>query len=114
MGNRCVIVSHDVTKENQSQKIGIYLHWCGSQSSVKKYLEIAKSRQIRGVDQDDQYCWARLVQIICDEFSADGDNQLSVGVDIVSKLDTNNGDNGVYYINDNFEIVKHTDGSELN
>lgn len=113
MGDRAVIVSHDTKKNNKDKKIGIYLHWYGSEDDVKNFLEIAKSKNIRGCDYDDQYCWSRLCQIIGDEISKDGDDVCSLGVDIVSRLDTKNGDNGVYYINNDFEIVKHTDGSEL-
>lgn len=113
MGNRAVIVAHDTNKKNMGKKIGIYLHWCGSEESVKMFLRLAKERGIRNVDCDNQYFWARFCQVICDEFSKEGDDECSVGIDIVSKLDCENYDNGVYYIDGNFEIVKHTDGSEL-
>lgn len=113
MGNRAVIVSHDTTKRNQNKKIGIYLHWCGSEESVKRFLEEAKNRGIRGVDSDPKYCWARLCQVIGDEFSEEGNNELSLGVGIVNYLDRKNYDNGVYYIDNDFNITKHTDGSEL-
>lgn len=113
MGDRAVIVSHDTTRENQKEKIGIYLHWCGYEEAVKHFLDIAKQKGIRGCDCDPQYCWARLVQIIGDEFSKTGNNDLSLGIGIVSNLDYHNYDNGVYYIDDDFNIVKHTDGSEL-
>lgn len=113
MGDRAVIVSHDTTKENQKEKIGIYLHWCGYEEAVKHFLDIAKQKGIRGCDEDESYCWARLTQIIADEFSKEGNHERSVGVNIVRYLDTNNYDNGVYYIDDDFNIVKHTDGSEL-
>jgi hypothetical protein len=113
MGNRAVIVAHDTNKKNRDKRIGIYLHWCGGEESVKEFLKLAKERGIRGVDSDHQYCWARLCQVIGDEFSKEGDDELSLGVGIVSFLDCNNYDNGVYYIDNNFEIVKHTDGSEL-
>lgn len=113
MGNRAVIVAHDTNKSNQGKRIGIYLHWCGSEESVKGFLEIAKQRGIRGVDSDPQYCWARLAQVIGDEFSKEGDNECSLGIGIVKFLDTHNYDNGVYYINEDFSIAKHTDGSEL-
>lgn len=113
MGNRAVIVAHDTNKKNRDKRIGIYLHWCGGEESVKMFLRFAKERGIRGVDSDPQYCWARLCQVIGDEFSKEGDDELSLGVGIVSYLDCNNYDNGVYYIDNNFEIVKHTDGSEL-
>lgn len=113
MGNRAVIISHDTNKRNAHKKIGIYLHWCGGESSVKEFLRLAKERGIRNVDYDEFYFWARFCQVIGDEFSKDGNNELSLGIGIVSELDFTNGDNGVYYIDGNFDIVKHTDGEEL-
>ena len=114
MGNRAVIVSHDTNKENADKKIGIYLHWYGSPESIKHFLDIAKNK-IRDVDSDPQYFWARFCQIIANEIDGgNGQGALSIGIGIVSKLDTHNYDNGVYYINGNFEITKQTDGSEFN
>ena len=113
MGDRAVIVAHDTTKQNQDKRIGIYLHWCGFEDCIKQFLQTAKDKEIRGVDSDPQYCWARLTQIIADYISEGGDDERSVGIGIVNHLDCNNGDNGVYYIDGNFNIVKHTDGSEL-
>lgn len=114
MGNRAVIVSHDTNKENAKERIGIYLHWYGSRSNIEKFLMLAKNK-IRTVDEDPQYFWSRFCQIICNYIDAiEGSFCLSVGIGIVSDLDTDNGDNGVYYINSNFEITKQTDGSEFN
>lgn len=36
-----------------------------------------------------------------------------IGIGIVKDLDCHNYDNGVYYIDDDFNIVKHTSGAEL-
>lgn len=113
MGNRAVIVAHDTNRNNQDKRIGIYLHWCGSEPTVRLFLEEAKKRGVRGVDSDPQYCWARFAQVIGDEFSKQGDNECSLGIGIVKYLDTHNFDNGVYYIDNNFDIVKHTDGDEF-
>lgn len=114
MGNRAVIVSHDTNKENAKERIGIYLHWLGGESYIKKFLRLSKDK-IRTVDEDPQYFWSRFCQIICNYIDAvDSPSCLSIGIGIVSDLDTNNGDNGVYYINSKFEIAKHTDGSEFN
>jgi len=113
MGDRAVITSWDVNKSNMNKKIGIYLHWSGYEEKVKHFLALAKQKEIRGCDTDPQYCWARLVQIIGDEFSKTGNNDLSLGIGIVSNLDCHNYDNGVYYIDNEFNIVDHTDGSEL-
>jgi hypothetical protein len=113
MGNRAVIVSHDTNKKNIGKKIGIYLHWFGSEHTVKHFLELAKEKEIRNVDFDPQYFWARFTQIIANEISKEGDDVCSIGIGIVKTLDCKNWDNGVYYIDANFDIIKHTDGSEL-
>lgn len=115
MGNRAVIVSYDTTKENAKEKIGIYLHWYGSKAHIESFLKEAKKRGIRTIDEDPQYFWARFIQTVTDIVTIWGSNyELSVGVGIVSDLDTDNGDNGVYYIDSKFKIVKQTDGSEFN
>lgn len=113
MGNRAVIVAHDTNRNNQDKRIGIYLHWFGSEDSIKDFMQMAKNKHIRGVDSDPQYCWARLTQIIANYISEGGNDECSIGIGIVKYLDTHNFDNGVYYIDENFNIVKHTDGDEF-
>ena len=124
MGNRAVIVAYDTTPENANNKIGVYLHWHGSESDVKEFLDEAKRRQIRTLDEEQSYFWARFVQTVTDMITEQEQKywsksgvehncyECSVGCDVVTNLDTHNYDNGVYYIKD-FEIVKHTDGSEF-
>lgn len=125
MGCRCVIVDKDTTKQNANQKIGIYLHWHGDKETVEQILGSAKDLGQRGVISDPSYGWARLCQRFADmiteeslaspfETSKQHAYSTGIGIGIVSDLDTQNWDNGVYYIDDNFDIVKQTDGSELN
>lgn len=124
MGNRAVIVSKDTTKENKNKKIGIYVHWCGDEDDIKSFLQDAKSKGVRDVISDPNYGWARLCQVIADTFTKEALEseyeyarshayETSIGIGLVSELDTHNYDNGVYYIDENFDIVKHTDGSEF-
>ena len=124
MGNRAVIVSKDTTKENANQKIGIYVHWNGGEDDIKSFLQEAKEKGVRDVISDPSYGWARLAQIIGDNFtkwSLESEYETakahayetSLGIGIVNTLDCHNYDNGVYYIDENFEIVKHTSGEEL-
>ena len=114
MGNRCVITTKDVNKENRAQKLGIYLHWNGSKEDVEAILKKAKERKIRIWNDDYQYFWARLIQIAAEHVEeTTGDQVCSIGVDTVECLDCHNWDNGVYYIDENLEICKQTDGSEL-
>ena len=97
MGNRAVIT----TKEGDNKtKIGIYLHWNGGRDSVRAFLRYAKMRGFRPPETDN-YGWARLTQIIANFLGKEG---LSIGIDIVGRLDCDNGDNGVYLI-EGWEIV---------
>lgn len=124
MGNRAIIVSADTTKENANQKIGIYLHWHGDKDTVKEMLASAKDLGQRNVISDYLYGWARLCQRFADmiteealasqyETARQHAYETGIGIGIVSQLDCHNGDEGVYYIDENFEIVKHTNGKEL-
>lgn len=101
MGNRAVITIRDGSglASAESDKIGVYLHWNGGRDSVEAFLIYCKLRQFRTPEYDN-YGWARLCQVICNFMGGD----LSVGIDKCSKLDCDNGDNGVYLI-ENWEIV---------
>lgn len=92
MGNRAVIT----TKE---KKIGVYLHWNGGRDSVEGFLTYCKLKGYR-TPESDCYGWARLCQVIGNFFGG----EYSLGIDTYDRLDTNNGDNGVYIIED-WEIV---------
>ena len=114
MGNRAVIVSADTTRENANKKIGVYVHWFGSRDEIEHALEMAAAAKIRTISSDNQYFWARFCQVFADYITTEtGETDTGIGIDIVANLDCHNYDNGVYYINDNFEIEKQTDGQEL-
>lgn len=124
MGCRAVIVAVGTTKQNANKQIGVYLHNAGSPDTVSEMLAECKRREIRGVISDPSYGWARLCQCFADilstwslqsefEFARKTAFETGIGINTVSELDCHNFDNGVYYINDNFDIVKQTDGSEL-
>ena len=108
MGNRAVIAfkSEHIAKEDSP---AIYLHWNGGRDSVEAYLAAAKILGIRW--NDPTYCIARLTQIIGNSFGG----YLSLGVGCFKNLDTNNYDNGVYWIADG-EIVEREffEGKEQN
>ena len=91
MGNRAVI-------QMQGVDTGIYLHWNGGADTVEPLLEVAREYGLRG----DDYGIARLTQMMGNLFGG----TLSIGVENVEKLDTNNGDNGTYVIDKNFRIVE--------
>lgn len=111
MGNRCVITTSDVTKDNQDEKLGLYLHWCGSRRDVENILRECKKRKIRNPGYDYEYFWARFCQIACDYCGKE--KNTGVGINMVSRLDVENFGNGVYYIDNDLDIVRQTDGSEL-
>ena len=99
MGNRAVITTQQgwLCKENN---LGIYLHWNGGRDSVEAFLTYCKMHGYRR-PENDNYGWASLATVISNFFGASGD---SVGIDIVSRLDYDNWDNGVYIIED-WQIV---------
>lgn len=92
MGNRAVITTRD-------KKIGVYLHWNGGRDSVEAFLKYCELKGYR-TPEHDNYGWARLCQVIGNYFGG----ELSLGIDLYSSLDKDNGDNGVYII-ENWKIV---------
>ena len=99
MGNRAVL-------EFQGTDVGIYLHWNGGRDTIDPLLDVAKEYNIRGGD----YGIARIAQILGNFFGG----TLCVGVDKLDRLDCDNGDNGTYVIDNNFNIVdrKYFDNRE--
>lgn len=92
MGNRAVITT-------RNKDLGVYLHWNGGRDSVEAFLKYCKLKDYRTPERD-CYGWARLCQVIGNYFGG----ELSIGIDKYEKLDTDNGDNGVYVI-ENWKIV---------
>ena len=98
MGNRAVVAFvGDNGEKNLDECLGIYLHWNGGRDSVEGFLEYAKKQGLRSGD----YGVARLCQIIGNTFGG----TLSMGVDVVCNLDYDNFDNGLYWVDKNFNIV---------
>lgn len=92
MGNRAVITTKD-------KRVGVYLHWNGGRDSVEAFLKYCEMKNYRPPEQDN-YGWARLCQVVGNYFG----EGLSIGIDEYKHLDTDNGDNGVYII-ENWKIV---------
>lgn len=95
MGNRAVVT-------NKNQEVGIYLHWNGGPESVCAFLTYAKAIGVRGPEYDESYFFARLGQI-CSNFLG---GTLSCGMGLVKKMDANNGDNGTYVVDANFNVAQ--------
>lgn len=88
MGNRAVITTED-------KQLGVYVHWNGGRSSVEAFLLYCKLKGYR-CPENDCYGWSRLCQVIGNFFGG----EYSVGIDLYSRLDIDNGDNGTYIIKD--------------
>ena len=102
MGNRAIMLSkNDMLADGKinPNQIGVYLHWNGGRDSVSAFLKYCKLKGYRSPSTD-CYGWACLCNVISN-FFGDG---MSLGIDIASRLDCNNYDNGVYII-DRWEIV---------
>lgn len=93
MGNRGVICT-------RNKDIGVYLHWNGGRDSIEAFLKYCKIQGFRSPETD-CYGWARLCQVIANFMGGSG---LSVGIQRYGELDCDNGDNGLYII-ENWEIV---------
>jgi len=103
MGNRAVIAFENMPE------VGIYLHWNGGPESVLAFLEETKRRGVRDPADDALYSFARLTQTIAEFFTRGGGlagYQLSIGVGPLSQLDTDNGNNGTYWVGEGFRITR--------
>ena len=98
MGNRAVItIKYDYL--NKEDCPSIYLHWNGGLDTVKPMLDVAKEYEIRC---ESHYGTARLAQLFANYFGG----TLSIGVGPYKNQDLDNYDNGVYIIDNNWEIVE--------
>ena len=98
MGNRAVLAFVNDEGKKDKNSVGIYLHWNGGRDSVEGFLQTAKDYELRS----GSYGVARLTQIIANGLGG----TLSLGVDLLKNLDCDNYDNGVYWIDQNFNIVE--------
>ena len=89
MGNRAVIT----VKGAGDNSTGIYVHWNGGVNSIEAFCTYCDMKGFRSPDTD-CYGFAYLATVI-GNFFGDG---LSLGVDRLKCLDTDNYDNGVYYL----------------
>jgi hypothetical protein len=87
--------------EANPHRVGVYLHWNGGNASITAFCEACKRLKFRG-PASDEYGVARFVQVVANFF---GNGGLSVGVGTLEHLDCDNYDNGVYVVNDTWEII---------
>ena len=88
MGNRAVIT---FAPEGEAA-VGVYVHWNGGRESVKAFIDTCKARGYRCPARDGSYAMAGLIGVIREFF---GHSALNVGVDMLTRLDCDNWDNGV-------------------
>lgn len=98
MGNRAVIALRAIPT------IGVYVHWNGSPDQVQAILDDVASYARKPRD-DESYALARLIEACCN--AAEPRKDTSVGVNLLTKLDCDNGDNGLYWIGGDWKIEKH-------
>ena len=82
--------------EDHPDTIGVYLHWNGGYDSIKPFCMACKELGYRSPASDD-YGIACFIQLVRNFFGMDG---LSVGVNTLSRLDCDNGDNGVFFVDE--------------
>ena len=98
MGNRAVITG------DKHHKLGLYLHWNGGPESVLAFLHAARDLGMHNLDSNPEYGLARLAQVVGNFFG--GDN--SMGVGLLESLDRDNGNNGTYYVDEDWRIARRT------
>tara|TARA_B100000029_G_scaffold499137_1_gene569085 strand:- start:885 stop:1307 length:423 start_codon:yes stop_codon:yes gene_type:complete len=87
MGNRAVISFQDSSENTlDTSQVGIYLHWNGGLESIEGFCKAATDLNISEP--------ARFIQMLGNWF---GGNQ-SLYVDVISRLDYDNYDNGTYVL----------------
>lgn len=105
MGNRAVVTS--IHTKHSKEALGVYLHWNGGPESVLAFCDCAKILGFDSLNSERAYGYSRFCQMIGNFFGGSD----SLGIDLVHKLDTDNGDNGIYYVNEDWRIVERVDGS---
>lgn len=83
--------------------VGVYLHWNGDKDSIVPFCRACKRIGFRCPTDDFSYGVARFVQLVANFFG--GLTNTSVGVDTLEHLDCDNGDNGVFVVGEDWEII---------
>lgn len=99
MGNRAVIAFSD-----NKNATGIYVHWNGGVESVLAFTHAARDMGARSPNGDQTYAMAGLVRAVTLFMHYRPGELLSMGIGSVSSLDTDNFDNGLFVIGDDWNI----------
>ncbi len=97
MTNSAVITTAPFGLDN----VGIYVRWNGGPESIVGFLQATKGLGVRSLEKDPAGAMARLTQVIANYLGG----STNVGIGLVRDLDYDNGDNGVYLIGGDLEIV---------
>lgn len=101
MGDRAVITTAREWAVPDRQGVGIYVHWIGS--DIPKLLNEVRKVGYRDLANHQSYGLARLIGWLCDYIGMDSDT--GIGVGRLCDLDCDNGDNGVFILDEDFRIV---------
>lgn len=89
--------------KDNANLVGVYVHRNGGIERIKPFCQAAKEIGFRCPTGDRSYGVARFTQLVANFFG--GTSSTSIGVDTLSNLDTNNYDNGVYIVGEDWEII---------
>ncbi len=99
MGNRAVIAFSD-----DKNATGVYVHWNGGIESVLAFTHAAKDMGARSSGGDNSYAMAGLVRAVTLFMHYRPGELLSMGVGPLSSLDTDNFDNGLFIVDNDWNI----------
>lgn len=101
MGNRALITGKNST-------VGIYLHWNGGMDSVVPFLKYASFHTSLGLGREARDGGLSTLVTIIDNFLGLGSATITV-VNPEYLEDYNPGDNGIYVVNENWDIIQRID-----
>jgi len=114
MGNRAVIAFTNAQPKSKC----IYLHWNGGRASVEGFLQAARELGINHYDRrwglvDEERAITQLATLIGRHFFGN-DPGFTVYIEDFERADKDNGDNGLYWIGNDFQITgrSYTRGRE--
>lgn len=106
MGNRALITGKNST-------VGIYLHWNGGMDSVKPFLTYASFHTSAGLGQDTYDSGLSTLVTIVNNFFGLGSTASIDTVDPEALEECSPGDNGVYVVDKNWDIIQRVDAPSM-
>lgn len=106
MGNRALITGKNST-------VGLYLHWNGGMDSVKPFLKYASFHTSAGLGQDTYDAGLSTLVTIVNNFFGLGSTASINTVDPEALEECSPGDNGVYVVDKNWDIIHRVDAPSM-